>query len=253
MKKIFMWVAAVLFLGLAMPNTVCAGRPLTTDDAGTVAPGHLEVELAGEYLKESNKDKEASFLANFNTGVIWDRLEFSIGIPYLWLDPDGSDHCNGFGDLQSNFKLRFVDETESFPALAITAGVKTETGDCEKGLGTGGTDVIANLIVSKTIKKIILYGNLGYNATGNLPEEESFDFINLGLAGEYALTEKLALVSEIFSELAIESTDEDDPVEILMGATYTLPTGTILDCAVAFGLTDGGPDYRITAGLTHEF
>lgn len=252
-RKLFFGFIAALFFSCGIAHVAYAGRPLSTDDAGTVSPGHLDVELAGEYLEESNRDKEASFSVNFTTGVIWDRLDFAISVPYLCLNPGGSEDCNGFGDLQTNFKLRYVDESDYLPALAVTTGVKTETGDCEKGLGTGGTNVIANLIATKSFKKITLHGNLGYNATEDLQEEESFDFISLGLAGEYVLTEKLTLVSEIFSEFATKSIGEDDPVEILLGATYAFPTETVLDCAMAFGLTDGAPDYRITVGLTHEF
>lgn len=250
----------VVYAGIAVVIVVCnilphayAGRPLSTDDAGTIEPGHLQVELAAEHLRESSKDKETSVSAVFTTGVIWDRLDFAVGVPYLWLDPSEDDNCNGFGDLQSRFKLRFIDESDLIPALAVTAGVKAKTGDCEKGLGTGTTDFIGNFIATKCINKLTLHGNVGYNATGDLEEEEIYDFINLGLAGEYAFTDKFTIVGEVYAEVATEDTDDENPVDILIGAKYTLPIETVLDGGVAFGLTDGAPDYRITVGLTHVF
>jgi hypothetical protein len=51
-------------------------------------------------------------------------------------------------------------------------------------LGTGTTDFIGNFIATKCINKLTLHGNVGYNATGDLAEEETYDFVKLGLAGE---------------------------------------------------------------------
>ncbi len=115
---------AVLVSGLALEfnNVAMAGRPLSTDDAGTVCPGHLQIEMAAEYLKESNGDKETSVPTTLTTGVIWERLDFAVGVPYLWFGPSEDDRCDGFSDLTGRFKLRFIDEGDKIPALAFTAG-----------------------------------------------------------------------------------------------------------------------------------
>lgn len=238
------------FSGIAL-----AGRPLSTDDAGTVEPGHLEVKLGAEYAKQPNDDKEISIACALTTGVIWDRLDFGIKIPYLWLRPYNGSNEDGFGDLEAGFKLRFLDETDSFPALAVSIGVKTETGNSEKGLGSGETDVPVNFIATKGFDRITLHANAGYNFVGDVAESEGkeYDLINLSLAGEFAATEVFTIVGEVVGEIYTEDVDEDNPCEILVGATYELPFGTVLDAGAAFGLTDGSPDYKITAGLTHEF
>lgn len=253
MKKFLVLVVA-LGLVVGFSGRAMAGRPLSTDDAGTVEPGHLEVELGAEYLKESSDDEEGSIAGALTTGVIWNRLDFGIEVPYLWLRPDSGSNEDGFGDLQARFKLRFLDETDNFPALAVSLGVKTETGDSEKGLGTGKTDAIANFIAQKGFDRLTLFANAGYNYRGDPAEEEEYDLVNLSLAGEYACTEQFCIVGEVVGEIITEDVEgEDNPCEVLVGATYELPFGTVLDAGIAAGLTDGSPDYKITAGLTHEF
>lgn len=188
MKKC-LFVVIVLVLVIGTNSRAMAGRPLSTDDAGTVEPGHLEVEVGAEYAKQPNDDREVSLACALKTGVIWDRLDFGIEIPYLWLRPDEGSNEDGFGDLEATLKLRFLDETDNFPALAVSVGVKTETGDSEKGLGTGEVDVPVNFIATKGFDRLTLHANAGYNFVGDPEDEEEYDLVNLGLAGEFAATE----------------------------------------------------------------
>lgn len=253
MKNSILVLTIVLGMTFGFSGIALAGRPLCTDDAGTVEPGHLEVELGWEYAKQPNRDKENALTLALTTGIIWHRLDLGVETPYLWLNVKEGNDVDGMGDVEVRFKLRFVDETDNFPALAVTVGGKTNTGNSEKGLGTGEADFVGNFIATKGIGRVTLHANAGYNATGDVAEEQEFDLVNLSVAGEFSLNEHITLVSEICAEIATEDIDEEDPLEILVGATYQLPIGTVLDFGVAGGLTDGAPDYKITAGITHEF
>ncbi len=253
MKNSILFLIVVLGVIFGFSSKALAGRPLSTDDAGTVEPGHLEVELGWEYAKQPNHDKENAVILALTTGVIWDRLDLGVETPYMWLNVKEGNDVDGIGDVEVRFKLRFVDETDKFPALAVTLGGKTTTGNSEKGLGTGEVDFVANFIATKEIGRVTLHGNVGHNATGDVAEEQEFNLVNLGLAGEFSINEQITLVGEVYAEIATEDIDEQDPVDILVGATYELPIGTVLDFGVAGGLTNGAPDYRITAGMTHEF
>ena len=252
MRKL-LGLVVVLGVVCSSGNLALAGRPLSTDDVGTVAPGHLQVELGAEYLEQSNDDHEAAVTPCLTTGVIWDRLDFAVEVPYLWLRPDSGSNEDGFSDLYTRLKLRFLDEAPNFPGLAVTLGVKTETGDSARGLGTGETDFVGNFIAQKGFDRLPIFVNAGYNFRGDPAEEEEYDMVNLSLAGEFACTEKLAIVGEVAGEILTEDVSEDNPCEVLVGATYEIPWGTVLDAGVAAGLTDGSPDWRIVAGLTHEF
>jgi len=252
-KNSILVLSIVLGMVFGFSGAALAGRPLCTDDAGTVGPGHVEVELGWEYAKQPNDDKENALTLSLTTGIIWDRLDLGVETPYMWLNVNEGNNVDGIGDLLVRFKLRFIDETDKFPALAVTLGGKTTTGNSKKGLGTGEVDFVANFIATKEMGRVTLHGNVGHNATGDVAEEQEFNLVNLGLAGEFSVNEQITLVSEIYAEIATEDIDEENPLDILVGATYELPIGTVLDFGVAAGLTNGSPDYRITLGMTHEF
>ncbi len=253
MKNSILLLTIIFAVVFDFSGVALAGRPLCTDDTGTVEPGRVELELGWEYAKQPNDDKENAVILNLTTGIIWDRLDLGVETPYMWLNVNEGNNVDGIGDVEVRFKLRFVDETDKFPALAVTLGGKTTTGNSEKGLGTGEVDFVANFIATKEIGRVTLHGNVGHNATGDVAEEQDFDLVNLSLAGEFSVNEQITLVSEIYAEIATQDIDEEDPVDILVGATYELPIGTVLDFGVAAGLTNGSPDYRITIGMTHEF
>jgi len=252
-RRIVVFVFVLLFFVSSVSPRVFAGQPLSTDDTGTVEPKHLQVEMEAEYLKDNANYKETAISTTFTTGVVWDRLDFALGVPYIWTNPSDADSENGFSDLETRLKLRFFDETDCIPSLAFTIGLKADTGDCSKGLGSGSVDFMGNFIATKCFGKFTVHGNVGYDKTGDLPEEIIYDFINLGLAGEYSLTEKFVLLCEVYAEIATENESEQNPVDVLIGCKYILPCETTLDAGVAFGLTDGAPDYRILAGFTHTF
>lgn len=253
MKNNILALLVVLIILFGINGKALAGRPLSTDDAGTLEPGHIEIELGWEFVKGPSDDKENSLALALTAGIIWERLDFGVEVPYLWLDPDAGDNEDGVGDLELGFKLRFLDETDNFPALAFTSGIKTETGDSDKGLGTGEVDYVGNLIATKEIGKVTIHANVGYNYTGDLAEEEDYDLVNLSLASELAVNEQFTLVGEVSLEIATEDIDEDNPVEILIGGSYEFNSSSVLDTGVSFGLTDGAADYKVTSGLTLSF
>ena len=253
MKRVFK--GSVFLLVLFYSTSVFAGMPLSTDDSGTIAPYHLQVEWGMDYLKESSGEKEMGMCVALTTGLFCDNFDFAMGIPYSWLTSNECDDSDGVGDIEGRLKYRFAQESFSTPSLAVTLGFKLDNADEENGLGSGTEDFNFNFIVEKTIQEITIYGNLGYNDIGNISDsdEETIDFVNLSLAGKLTVTDTIHFLAEVCSELATENTCEDDPVELLMGQTYTLSCETVLSCGIAFGLTDSSPDLRISFGMTHEF
>jgi hypothetical protein len=238
---------------LLTSSLLLAGRPLSTDDAGIVPCGHLESETGIEFLKQPNNDKETAIALALTTGFFIDKADIGIEIPYLWTEPENNTNQNGFGDLAARIKLRIFDETLYIPSFAITAGIKPETGESSKGLGSGKVDYPINVIITKELKGFSLYANAGYNFVGDIAEEREYDLINLSLAAEYSLSEKIKLAAEMVVEIFTDNIDENEPCDLLFGGTYELPNGATIDGGIAAGLTDGSPDYRFTFGITHEF
>lgn len=253
MKKII-GMMAVIGLMFGINGVVMAGRPLSTDDANTVLPGHLEVETGIDYAKQPD-DKEYSLALVLTTGVIWDRVDVGIEIPYSWLWTDTGKYADGFGDVTGTLKVRFLDETETNPALAFTVGVKTATGDENKGLGTGKIDIPLNFIATKGFHRVSVHANLGYNFIYWIAREgeATSDRVGYGIAVECVVTDIFCVVGEVVGEIQTRDTNEDNSAEILVGSTYLLPVGSVLDGGIRFRLSGDIPDYRFTVGLTHEF
>ena len=57
MKRTELGAAIILFLVLIAPGWSFAGRPLLTEDAGTVEKGAVEIELAFDQARNDNRDK----------------------------------------------------------------------------------------------------------------------------------------------------------------------------------------------------
>ncbi|MDP3981131.1 MAG: transporter [Chlamydiota bacterium] len=250
-KSVFITVLCVGFICRA-GNLALASHPFTTDDAGTVSSGHLEVEIGVQYA--NSEDDEYALTAAFTLGII-EKLDVGASLPYLFTDSDEGVRVNGFGDAELLFKWRFVEEQDRIPAAALTAGLKTGSGDETNGLGSVGVDGIFNIILTKGLGRWVINFNVGYNAIRE-PENQEIedDSIGLGLSLEYPMTKSINIVGEVVGEIFVDDEcDKDDPAEILFGIQHTLPAGTILDLGAGFGLTDGSPDYKLLFGITYVF
>ncbi|MBI2219221.1 MAG: hypothetical protein HYU51_18225 [Candidatus Rokubacteria bacterium] len=120
--------AIVIALNVLVASPASAGRPLATEDTGTLDPGKAELELSLDYLS----DGEIFLLPGgpaLNIGLL-PRLEGSVATAFVLLDPEDKSLRAGFGDSLARLKYRFVDETPRLPALmaAVTARLRPVTG-----------------------------------------------------------------------------------------------------------------------------
>jgi hypothetical protein len=100
-------------------------------------------------------------------------------------------------------------------------------------------------------KRFQLYTNLGYTFIGDNQEN---DELNFSIAGQFVLSEKWALVSEIFGVNNFNGNKRDDPISGLVGIQYTLiPDILVLDAGVELGMNKAAPDFRVTTGFTFFF
>ena len=250
------------FIGLALfllifPSHTFAARPLSTDDAGTVEQGDLEVELGFEYASDTDVDDtedEYTLAATMKYGL-GERWDIGIEIPYLYInrEAEDADDDNGFGDYVLSSKYRFVDETDDFPALSLGFSLKTNTGDEDKGLGSGELDYAINTILSKELGKVIGHINLGYTYVG-APEGESHDDVfSYGIAWEYPVNDRLNVVGELTGETNFEGDFDDNPFAGLIGLNYALSDVATVDFGIGWEISDASPDYLVVAGLTLSF
>jgi len=248
MRKIISGFAVAVVLGVGVPDLGFAGRPLITEDAETIAKGSTKIEMAFDYAREDNGDKEYFPFLQVAYGLA-DRLEIALGMPYIFLDPKEGGKVDGIGDLYAYLKFRVWGEGDLYPALALKPIVKIPIADEKKGLGSGKTDFGLAAAFSKSFRRLNLNFDATYIAFG---EKNVIDQLALGLSGELEVAKGFNLVSEIRCRNNFNSNRKDDPVALLAGFQVDA-LGAVFDAGVAFGLNTAAPDYFLTAGVTLIF
>jgi len=117
---------------------------------------------------------------------ITDALSVRLTIPYISesYKPELYDasSATGIGDARLEGIYLFMKETESFPSIAGSLGIKLATGkykdlkDTELALGTGGTDIYASAIFGKKLGPVNGKALIGYMLTGRM-----VDYLGSGL------------------------------------------------------------------------
>jgi hypothetical protein len=248
-KKALPLIGLALFAPL-FTAPVFAARPLTTDDAYTVEKGEFQLESGFDFTRQDNHDKEWSPSMTWSYGL-FERMDMGIGSTYLFVNPAEGKNENGFGDTDLKIKYRLIDEEGWMPFFAISGNLKMPTASESKGLGSGKTDFGVNAIVTKTLsEKLSLHLNLGHTFVG---EDGANNEFNYSLAGQFALTNRWALVGEIAGGNNFNGCRKDDSFSGLLGTQYLIREGIVWDAGVEIGMNKAAPDFRLTTGLTILF
>ena len=243
------WTAAIL-LGLVLmtPNGSFAGRPLLTEDAGTVERGAVEVEPAFDYTRDNNRDKY--FIPSLQIAYgLTERVEIAAGLPYVFLDPKEGDKKEGIGDLYAYLKYRIWGEREIYPALTLKPFLKLPTASESKGLGSGEPDLGLTAAFSESFVGFNLHVDGTYTVLG---DKDVTDQFSLGLAGEFEISKGFNFVSEIRYGNNFNSRHKDDPATFLAGFQAEI-AGAIFDAGLTLGLNSAAADYLLTVGVTLKF
>jgi hypothetical protein len=238
-------VGAVLLVLTVSP--ALAGRPLETEDTGTLEPGTFEVELSGDYTRHPGEDLWI-LRGVLNAGIL-PRLEAKLELPFLLLESDSGPSHGGFGDTVLGVKYRVLDERAIRPAVAGALALRLLTGDADRGLGAEGADLSVLGVVGKTIGPFILHGNVGYTF---VTADRDLDVWTLAASAQYRVTATLALVGEALGGL---STHRNAPHagRARGGFTYAVRDNIKLDASVGHGFTRAGPGLLVTIGVTIGF
>jgi hypothetical protein len=130
----------VLVVALALaPTPVWAGRPLDTEDTGTVEPGKAELEVSGDFAR--NPEDRTWFAKGVLSVGVLPRLEVRIESVLLSLEPHEGRRRDGIGDSLVGLKYRLLDEADTVPAVLGALTVRLPTGDEDRGLGAEEVDV----------------------------------------------------------------------------------------------------------------
>lgn len=235
--------ALTLACSVAPPYTATPQRPSYSSDANTTAEGSIEVE-AGVSLD----DQDAVDLpVNLKWGATASSEVFVSASPYQHIDT-GAGEEDGASDLVVGTRIRFVDEGERRPALALQLATKLPTANDEKGFSSGETDFYAAGVLTKAYRGTTVVGFYQFGALGN-PGAADVD-IEHGVA--VALGRSLFRNVSAFIEMAgVLVPDQDvDAYFTTIGLGYAPRSHLVFDLAIATGLSDDASDFVATVGAT---
>lgn len=225
------------------PASAWAGRPLDTEDTGTVEPGKAELELSGDFAR--NPEDRTWFAKGVLSLGVLPRLEVRIESMLLALEPDDGHGRGGIGDSLVGLKYRLLDEGDARPGVLGALTVRLPTGAEDRGLGAGEVDVGLLAVASKTFGPVTLTGNGGYTF---VTRDRELEFWTLAAAIEYRATATWSLLAEVVSTLPGHRGPET--AVLRAGTTYAVHSRVKLDVGVGLGVTRQSPDVLVTFGVT---
>ena len=160
---------------------------------------------------------------------------------------------SGIGDVILRGRYYVLDEHGLAPTVAVTAKIKFPTADRDRGLGTGEFDEGLGLEVSKKLTDAwISFVDLGYTNLGNLSGITLRNQWNYDLGVGYYFTKAL-LGSVYYEEWTAAISGLQNPQDLLLAMNYTASSTWRFNASIARGLSDGAPNWALTAGLNVRF
>jgi Putative MetA-pathway of phenol degradation len=245
----FLALAAITVWVLTGATVSLAGRPLVVDDAAPVPAGNVEVEFGVSHARLRGGGREQAFPVIMAAYGVIDSLEIGLGTQRVNNDLSGEAPARGFEDLHFLSKLRIMEESEVWPAAALSADVSVPTANKVKGLSTGNSAQALTLILSKLYGPAGSHLNLGYLLVDSPRGQKLKNRFTGGIAGEYAMNESLTLVGEVFGASRAAKGDKNEAA-FQLGVRYALTPGLVLDAAAGRSLRSSGASVQATLGLT---
>jgi len=194
----------------------------------------------------------------------WDQIELSFTIPYLQIDGPGNFFIDergfdrfertreeGLGDLLlSGTYIWYPSAGSLWPIAEVGVQWKIPTGDEDRGLGTGKSDVAVELDLSRSFGRFTPFMTVGYRFIGDPDEGELDDawFTSLGAAMKIAPRFDAGLY---WTWLQATSPTRSDGHELLAYGSFRLHDRLSLLPYVVVGLAGYAPDWGV--GLTFRY
>jgi Putative MetA-pathway of phenol degradation len=184
--------AVVLY---AASLSVWAGPPFRTDDPEAVEYQHAEFYVFYQQTLAADGRTGVVPAFEFNYGV-YENVQLHVVAPVAFsTTPSGQRTTRGYGDTELGVKWQFNEETDTIPMVGIFPLVEIPTGDSDKGLGNGHTQVFIPLWLQKHWGDFQTYGGGGY-WINNGPDNRNYWF--LGWQAQYQFSEHVTLGAEVF-------------------------------------------------------
>lgn len=224
-----------------------AGPPFETDDPEPTDYKHYEVYLAYTQTRTVSGTEGELPLLEINYGGAPD-LQLSVGLPLAFSRPTGGANHNGLGDISLGAKYRFMQETENRPMAAFFPSVELATGDEDRGLGDGATQVNLPVWLQKSWGGWQTYGGAGYTIDHSAGAKNHW-FV--GWQVQKDISDRLTLGGELFYNTE-EAAGEGSSTGFNLGGMYHFNDTYHLVFSAGRGLSNVRETNRFSSYLGFE-
>lgn len=223
------------------------GRPVRLEDAYPIANGEIAVEAGMGFTVARRGNTRGVFPVELFYGVL-PNLQIGLGT-VLSTDPREIDDRPKSADLRFSALYNFNQETIALPALAIKVSL-----DAPTGVGAHGVAVEIKGIITKSIERLSLHLNTGYEFLTWTRENERDGRYKLALGASYPIGApqftRATLIADVFAEQAARRGDPTT-VGTELGVRYQLTPRLVWDGGL--GTEFAGPSHRSAFFLTTGF
>lgn len=147
-----------------------------------VPPDHIDVQLTveqsrGDYAEPSTTRIRTAALVVRYRGERWAG---EVQVPWVEVASDqaagglpdsagrGGSRERGLGDIWLKGGIELREFTGERTGIDLVLKLKTRSGNVDRGLGSGGTDIAGQLELTKVTGPLMLFGHAGYRVTGDV-------------------------------------------------------------------------------------
>lgn len=138
-----------------------AGPPFKTDDPEPVDLGHLEFYVFAAGQRSPGDSSGLGPALEFNYGIL-PEIQFHLVLPMAYDRPSDGPSRRGLGDTELGLKARLLTETDSRPQIGVFPLVEIPTGNADRGLGAGHTQIYLPIWIQKSFGAWTTYGGGGW-------------------------------------------------------------------------------------------
>lgn len=235
---------AALVVSIAFPLQAWSAHPLVTDDTGTQGRGFQQIEANAEWVRQDGVlVRVAAITYTFGAH---DDLDVYINLPRTLTSP------SGINDISIGAKWRFY---QAGPLIVdLKPEVLLPTGDDNKALGHGRSNVLVTLIASYDAFPWTLHANAGVVQNrfrlADANDANRRTLWRASAAAWYAVNPGLKIVMDTGIERNAEKNSQRNPGFVLAGVIYSPRSTLDFDVGIKRSLNEVTPQRQAGVGVT---
>jgi hypothetical protein len=225
-----------------------AGPPFRTDDPEAVEYKHAEVYVFGQETLTADGRSGVLPALEFNYGI-YPKVQLHLVAPWAFDHPSQGSSARGYGDTELGVKWQLNEETEGTPMIGVFPLVEVPTGNSDKGLGNGHSQIFLPVWLQKKWGKLQTYGGGGYWINSGADNRNNW-FV--GWQAQYEFSERLTLGAEVFHTTR-QKIDQGSSTGFNIGGYYNFDEHNHFLFSGGKGLHNASETNRFSAYIGYQY